>query len=111
MTKHKGKELMVVWEARQFDLLSQAPPIFKFGAPIKSVDETSQQNASSVDCDIFVCYIIKRLAEKREIPRTLRPHDVADFRVHMVLKFLNNDQRTWTEDLWKDNQLANKMEQ
>ncbi|KAI8539210.1 hypothetical protein RHMOL_Rhmol09G0163600 [Rhododendron molle] len=95
----------------QFDLLSQAPPIFKFGAPIKSVDETPQQNESSVDCGIFVCYIIKLLTEKREIPQTLWPCDVADFRVHMVCKFLNDDQRTWTEDLWKDNQQANKMEQ
>ncbi|KAG5537073.1 hypothetical protein RHGRI_024499 [Rhododendron griersonianum] len=95
----------------QFDLLSQARPIFKFGAPIKSVDETPQQNELSVDCGIFVCYIIKRLAEKREIPQTLRPRDVAEFRVHMVHKFLNDDQRTWTEDLWKDHQLANEIEQ
>ncbi|KAG5536007.1 hypothetical protein RHGRI_023708 [Rhododendron griersonianum] len=95
----------------QFDLLSQARPILKFGAPIKSVDETPQHNELSVDCGIFVCYIIKRLAEKREIPQTLRPRDVAEFKVHMVRKFLNDDQRTWTEDLWKDNQLANEMEQ
>ncbi|KAG5564896.1 hypothetical protein RHGRI_000933 [Rhododendron griersonianum] len=72
---------------------------------------TFKMPSQCVDCGIFVCYIIKRLAEKREIPQTLQPRDVAEFKVHMVRKFLNDDQRTWTEDLWKDNQLANEMEQ
>ncbi|KAK9287568.1 hypothetical protein L1049_015989 [Liquidambar formosana] len=56
-----------------------------------------QQRDDSVDCGIFVCYIMQRIANGLEVPSKFEPREVRSFRRDMVSMFLNDGDRSWKE--------------
>ncbi|XP_058217349.1 uncharacterized protein LOC131328419 [Rhododendron vialii] len=90
-----------------FILSSQNETIFenqKFDAPIIS-PASPQQRPGTVDCGIIVCYIIDKLAHGESIPESLTTDEIREYRVLLLVRFLYDEPRTWTEALWKDRNL------
>ncbi|XP_058216915.1 uncharacterized protein LOC131327801 [Rhododendron vialii] len=90
-----------------FILSSQNETIFekqKFDAPIIS-PASPQQRPGTVDCGIIVCYIIDKLAHGESIPESLTTDEIREYRVLLLMRFLYDEPRTWTEALWKDRNL------
>ncbi|KAH7860433.1 hypothetical protein Vadar_013353 [Vaccinium darrowii] len=94
--------------------LSSSPIVFEaqmFNAPIISAEKAPQQLATSVDCGIVVCHIISELASQRQVPISMNQDDVQKFRVHLVSRFFNDGERSWTLKDWQSFQVMKDEQQ